>query len=48
MVILALFGMWSIVGNLMRFGGQLQHCKEFSSEGMTSTISIICYIFGQG
>ena len=48
MVILALFGIWSIIGNLVRFVVQLQHCDVFSSEGMMSLTSLMCYIFGQG
>jgi len=48
MVILALFGVWGIVGNLIQIVVQLQHCNMFSSDGMVSIISIICSIFGQG
>jgi hypothetical protein len=48
MVILALFGIWNIVGDLASIVIQLQHCDVFSSNEMTSTVSIVCYIFGQG
>ena len=47
-VILALFGIWNVAGDLASIIIQLQHCDAFSSDGMASTISIVCHIFGQG
>lgn len=46
MVILALFGVWSIIGSIIRTVNQLQHCDIFLSEGMMSMTSMMCNIFG--
>lgn len=47
MVILAIFGVWSIIVNIILTVNQLQHCDVFSSDGMMSMISMMCNIFGQ-
>ncbi len=47
MVILAIFGVWSIIVNIILTVNQLQHCDVFLSDGMMSMISMMCNIFGQ-
>jgi len=46
MMILAIFGVWNIAGDLIGIMIQLQHCDIFLSEGTKSITSIICDIFG--
>ena len=48
MLVLAVIGIWSVAVNLIRILIQLQYCDIFSSEGITSMTSVICYILGQG